>query len=91
MFGVFAAACFMVAFVLNPLGSFIIWIFGGATVYCLFMMIFHLVPPAKKQHSKKVDPKEAANRAYMAYHLPIVISVLLGGLLVALIIVFFSL
>ncbi len=90
MFGAFAAACFVVAFVLHPLGSFVIWIFGGATVYCLFMMIFHLVPPGKKRYSKKVDPNEAANRAYIAYHLPIIISLLLGGLLLALIIVFFA-
>lgn len=90
IFGMLAATCFIAGFTLRPLGSFVIWILGGATLFCLFMAIFHLIPPAKKRYSKKIDPKEAANRTYVAYHLPIVISLLLGGLLLALIVIFFA-
>jgi hypothetical protein len=88
--GVLAVACLIAAFTLRSLGSFVIWIFGGAMVFCLFMAIFHLIPPAKRRYTKKIDPEEAANRTYIAYHLPMVISLLLGGLLLALIVIFFA-
>jgi hypothetical protein len=90
-FGLLGALCLSLCFIFGPLGSFVIWISGGTAIFCFFMMIYLLIPIAPAKYSKKkMDPKEVERRAYIAYHLPLVISVLLGGLLIAVIVIFFA-
>ena len=89
-FGVLTLVSFCGIFFLVPLGSFTIWISVGATIYFLFMMIWSLVPPPRKQFTKKkISPQEAATKAHIAYHMPILISVFLGAVLLVLLILFF--
>ena len=90
IFAILALISVSSCFILNPLGNFIIWIFGGTAIFCVFMMIFHLIPPVKKQYSKKMTPREISDKAYIAFHMPLVISLLLLGLLIALMVVFFA-
>ena len=90
-FGILSVVSACLCFVLAPLGSFVIWIFGGLTVFAIFMMVFNLVPPPRVQHKKrKLTQQEEETKAHIAFHLPLVISLLLAGLLVALIVVFFA-
>jgi O-antigen/teichoic acid export membrane protein len=90
-FGILSVASISLCFILAPLGSFVIWIFGGMTVFAIFMMIFSFIPPPKVQYKKrKLTPQEEETKAHIAFHLPLVISLLLAGLLVALIVVFFA-
>jgi hypothetical protein len=83
-----AIAFFFCCFIFIPLGAFIIWIFIGGTVYCTFFSIYSFVIAHKARYPYRKKPKETPQeketRAYIQQHLPIVISLLLGGLLIAL-------
>ena len=90
-FGVLSAISLSLCFILGPLGSYVIWIFGGLTLFSVFMAIFKLIPQPKIRNTRRrLTRQEEENRAYIAFHLPLVISLLLAGLLVALIVVFFA-
>jgi hypothetical protein len=90
-FAILSTVCFSACFIFGSLGSFSGWIFGGATLFFGFMTVFDLIPPSKKVIRKKKDVRTTGDKAYIEYHLTMVISLLLGGLLLALIIVFFAL
>ena len=90
-FGVLSAIGLSLCFILGPLGSYVIWIFGGITFFSVFMTIFKLIPqPEIRKTKRKLSRQEEENRAHIAFHLPLVISLLLAGLLLALIVVFFA-
>jgi len=90
-FGILSVVSVSLCVILAPLGSFVVWIFGGITVFALFMMVFNLIPPPRVQYTKrKLTRQEEETRAHIAFHLPLVISLLLAGLLVALIVIFFA-
>ena len=90
-FGVLSVVSVSLCFILAPLGSFVIWIFGGISVFAIFMLVFNLIPPPRVQYTKrKLTRQEEETRAHIAFHLPLVISLLLAGLLVALVVVFFA-
>ena len=90
-FGVLSVLSVSLSIILAPLGSFILWIFGGIAAFAIFMMVFKLIPPPNVRYTKrKLSPQEEETRAYIAFHLPLVVSLLLAGLLVALIVVFFA-
>lgn len=89
-FGALALISFGAIFFFVPLGYFTIWMSVGATVYFLFMMIWSLIPPPKKQYTKmRLSPQEQATKAHIAFHMPILISMFLGALLVVVVILFF--
>ncbi|HET9487552.1 MAG TPA: hypothetical protein VFO54_08960 [Chryseosolibacter sp.] len=82
LFAVFAILSFFLCFILGPLGSFVAWIFGGATVYLLFMAIYSLIPAEKKQFvQRRIDPRQAETKAYISAHKPILISLFFAGIL----------
>jgi hypothetical protein len=90
-FGVLTLISFCAIFFLVPLGTFTIWISVGATIYFLFMMIWFLIPPPKKQFTrKKFNPQDEEIRAHIAFHTPILISMFLGAILLVLVILFFA-
>ncbi len=87
LFGTLASISFFASFILAPLGNFAVWIFGGAAVYFLFLSIYSLIPPERKQFTKtRFDPRQAETKAYIAFHKPILISVFLAGILLVLVI-----
>ena len=89
-FAVLTVLCFSACFILAPLGSFVIWIFGGACLFFLFKAIYSLIPPPKPQFTKKkFDPREEEMKAYIKYHTQILISLFLGGVLLVVVILFF--
>jgi hypothetical protein len=90
LFGILSGICFSACFIFSSLGSFATWIFGGATLFFAFMTVLHLIPAPKRMIRRKTDGRTAEEKAYIEYHLTMVISLLLGGLLLALIIVFFA-
>lgn len=90
LFAVLTVLCFSACIILAPLGSFMVWIFSGATLFCLFMAIYSLIPPPKPQFTKKrIDPKQEEMKAYIRYHTQILISLFLGGILLVVMILFF--
>lgn len=82
LFGFLMMICFFACFLFAPLGSFMVWIFGGATVYFLFMSVYSMIPSERRRSvGRRLDPRQAETRAYIATHIPILISMFLGGLL----------
>lgn len=66
---------------LAPLGAFLVWIFGGAFVYFMFLAIYTLVPPKRKQFIKRrLDPRQAETKAYIAAHKPVLVTVFVAGI-----------
>ena len=86
-FGLLAIIFFIACFVPLPMGNFVVWICIGATLYFVFLAIYYLVLAEKAKYpfrKKKLTPQEIETREYVRAQLPIVISILLGGLLIAL-------
>jgi hypothetical protein len=84
---ILAIIFFITCFIRIPMGNFFIWIPIGLTAYFVFLAVYFLVLAEKSRHpfrKKKLTKQEIETRAYVSYHVPILISVLLGGLLVAL-------
>lgn len=87
LFAVLTIVCFFASFIFAPLGSFMVWIFGGATLYFLFMSIYTLIPQQQKQFAqRRFDPRQAETKAYIASQKPILLSVFLAGLLLLIVI-----
>ena len=89
-------ACILLAgaIVLATWSKFFVWIFSGAAIYTAFLSAYFLALGRNLRRPFRYKPQHAPQsselKAYIGYHLPIVISLLLGGLLLALIIVFFT-
>ncbi|HEX8040216.1 MAG TPA: hypothetical protein VF490_13755 [Chryseosolibacter sp.] len=85
VFAALACVSFCASYILAPLGNFAVWIFGGATVYLLFLAIYALVPGRSSSYRKtRFNPREEETRAYIAFHKPILTSVFLAGVLLVL-------
>jgi hypothetical protein len=81
LFAALSVISFFACFILAPLGGFMVWIFGGAFVYFLFMAIYSLVPPKRQQFIKKrFDPRQEETKAYIASHKPILVTVFVAGI-----------
>ena len=78
-------------FVVSSLDSFFVWLSIGVTLYFAFLSIYYWVQSVQRPVAVKHKPtaQELETRAYIAKHLPMVISLLLGGLLLALIILLY--
>lgn len=86
-FALLAIVFFITCFVPLPLGNFFILISIGATLYFVFLTIYYLVLAEKAKYpfrKKKLTSQDIETREYVKAHLPIAISILLGGLLIAL-------
>lgn len=91
-YGGLALVSFCSCFGLAPLGSFFIWISVGMTLFFGFMSIYSGILSSEKKplrKKRKPDPKEEELKAYIRFHIPILISVLLGGLLIVVIFLVF--
>jgi hypothetical protein len=89
-FAILSFIFFCSIFIFSPLGSFFVWISIGGTLYCMFYSIFNLVLRSKSgttipYKSRKQTASERSVEEHMRYHLPILISLFLGGLLLVLI------
>jgi hypothetical protein len=81
LFAVLSAISFFACFIFAPLGGFIVWIFGGAFVYFLFMTVYSLIPAKRQQFiRRRLDPRQAETKAYIASHKPILISVFVAAI-----------
>jgi hypothetical protein len=84
----FLLACFAVI----PAGRYMILILAGITGYSFFLTIYYLVLSSQARYpyrQKKETTQERETREYVRAQLPILISVVLGGLLLVLAVWFF--
>ena len=90
---VIAIFLFLCCFAVGVLGTYLIWIFAGASLYFIFLAIYYFVLSAQAKYpyrkKYKETEQEKAVKAHIRLHLPIVISVLLGGALIALLVALF--
>ncbi|MFZ6014106.1 MAG: hypothetical protein ACOYXT_27440 [Bacteroidota bacterium] len=84
----------VVCVVLASWSKYLAWIFGGVAAYFAFLSLYNLALAKNLKRPFRYKsthaPQSAELKAYISYHLPIVISILLGGLALALAIVFFT-
>jgi hypothetical protein len=83
--GVFLLGCFAVA----ALETTLVWIFAGTSAYALVMSIYNFVLSAQARYPYRKTPLTQQQRdidAHIRFHLPILLSLLLGGALAAIII-----
>lgn len=79
LFAFLTVLCFGGCFVLLPLGTFTIWITAGGTVYFLFLTVYSLLskPPNHKFRRKRADPNADEKKAYIQFHLRILLIMFL--------------
>jgi len=99
-FATLAFVSFCACFIFAPLGSFMVWIFGGAFVYLSFMSIYSLIPE-KTQHyvshrfdprytatrqygRQRVNPQQAETRQYIKRHMTILVTAFVAGISIVL-------
>lgn len=100
LFVILAFVSFCACFIFAPLGSFMVWIFGGAFVYLLFMSIYSLIPE-KTQHyvshrfdprytatrqsgGRRMDPQQAETKEYIKKHMTILVTIFVAGISIVL-------
>jgi hypothetical protein len=63
------------------------WLFSGATLYCAFLSVYNFVLASKAKYPFRRKRRETAQekelRDYIRNQIPILVSVLLGGLMIA--------
>ena len=92
--GIVALFLFLIALGAGTGGNeiYLMWILGGAVVYFASLAVYYLVLSSKARfpyRKKKETRQDREIREHIRYHLPIIISMMLGGILVVLIILFF--
>jgi glucan phosphoethanolaminetransferase (alkaline phosphatase superfamily) len=89
---ILAVVFFVSCFIRVPLGNFFVWVSIGATAYFVFLTIYFMVMASKAKYpfaKKKLTKQEVETREYIRSQLPILISILLGGVLIAVVVWFF--
>jgi hypothetical protein len=78
---------FTCCFAFAHLGSYMGWLFSGATLYCAFLSVYNFVLASKAKYPFRRKRRETAQekelRDYIRNQIPILVSVLLGGLMIA--------
>ena len=72
--------------------AYLIWLFSGATIYFAFLAVYFLVLSSKAKfpyRKKKETEQDRQIQEHVRYHLPIIISIMLGGILLVLVALFF--
>jgi hypothetical protein len=77
---------FICCFAVAPLGASMIWILSGTTAYCLFMSIYLYVLSVQSRYTyrkRKVTATDRDQQSYIRFHLRMLLSILIGGTLLA--------
>jgi glucan phosphoethanolaminetransferase (alkaline phosphatase superfamily) len=89
-FASLAVVSVFTCFILAPLGGFIGWIFGGVATYSLFLSVYLLIPRQRFTRARH-DPRQAETKAYIAFHMPILLSLFGFAFLLVLVILLLAL
>jgi hypothetical protein len=86
----FLLACF----IFRPLGAYVVWIAGGGSAYFLFLTVYYLIFSFQSKqpfHKVKKETSQGEEmKTYIRSQIPILISIFLFGILIVVIVLFFT-
>lgn len=89
-FAAISMVSFFACFIFVPIGSFILWIFGGLAAYFAFLSVYSLIgAPGRRFATKRPDARQEELRTYVAFHMRILGTAFLAAILIIIAILMF--